>query len=178
MKRAGHLSIAFLIYACSSGGPPGGTTPAGATSAAGQASASATQAAGGGGSLLDNAKAAAQHACGLLPTDLVSGIIDTPTPPQEELYPPRCSVFGTKTAMAFSLDVYNPLGDPPSGATTISGVGTGAYLEKLSAGNFSLWVGLSPEGGVLFVEVNNSDGQDHTDQAVNLAKAILQKLGG
>jgi hypothetical protein len=130
-----------------------------------------------GSALLDKAKAAAAHACQLLPTDLVPGIIDTPTPPQEELYPARCSVYGTKTAMAFSIDVFNALGDPPAGSTNISGVGTGAYLEKLTTGNFSLWVGLTPDLGVLFVEVNNSDGKDHTDEAVNVAKAILQKLG-
>jgi hypothetical protein len=181
MKRAGLLSIAFLVYACSSGGQPGGTTPAGATSAAGQTAASETQATGGGGgsgSVLDKAKAAAQHLCDLLPTDQVPGIIDTPTPPQEEQFPPRCSVFGTKTAMEFSLDAFNTLGDTPADAKPISGVGTGAYLQNLSTGNFYLSVGLSPEGGVLYVEVNNQDGKDHTDEVVDLAKAILQKIGG
>lgn len=31
---------------------------------------------------------------------------------------------------------------------------------------------------MLAVEVNNSGGKDHTDQAVNVAKAVLLKLGG
>jgi hypothetical protein len=187
MRRAGLLSIAFLVYACSSGGSPGGATPAGptaagataagATAAAGQPSANGTQTTGGG-SLLDRAKAAAKHFCALLPTDLVPGIIDSPGPPQEEQFPPHCSVFGVKTAMAFALDYPVALGDPPAGARPISGLGTGAYLENLTVGNFYLSIGLTPESGVLHVEVNNQDGKDHTDQVVNLAKAILQKLGG
>jgi hypothetical protein len=119
-----------------------------------------------------------KHFCELLPTDLIPGIIDSPTKPQEEQFPPRCSVFGGKTAMAIWFDIGVPLSDPPAGATPISGLGTGAYLERLSAGDFTVYVGLSPEAGVLAVEVNNSDGKDHTDQAVNVAKAVLQKLGG
>jgi hypothetical protein len=193
MKRAGLLAIALLVCACSSGGQPIGTTPAsttsaagrtpaGAASAGGQTSASSTQAitggGGAGGSLLDKAKAVQGHFCTLLPTDLVPGIIDKPSPPQEEQFPPRCSVYGDKTAMEFALDAVIALGDPPAGAKTISGLGTGAYLENLTPTNFYLSVGLSPEGGVLHVEVNNGDGKDHTDQVVNLAKAILQRLGG
>ena len=179
MRLTGVLAMAVLLAACSSGAQPGGTTQPGATTAAGQTSAAGTQATGGGGggSLFDKAKAV-KHFCDLLPTDLVSAIIASPTPPQEEQYPPGCSVYGDKTAMAISLASFDPLGDTPADGKTISGLGTGAYLQNLSAGNFSLWVGLSPEGGVLYVEVNNSDGKDHTDEAVNVAKAVLQKLGG
>lgn len=181
MRLIGLLALAVLVAACSSGAQPGGTTQPGATTGAGQASATGTQAAagggGGGGSLFDEAKAV-KHFCELLPTDLVTSIIASAAPPQEQQYPPTCTVYGDKTAMAIYLASYNPLGVPPAGAKTISGLGTGAYLEKLSAGNFSLWVGLSPEAGVLLVEVNNSDGKDHTDEAVNVAKAVLQKLGG
>jgi hypothetical protein len=180
MRLVGLLSLAVLVAACSSGAQPGGTTQPGATTGAGQTSTTGTQATGGGGggvSLFDKAKAV-KHFCELLPTDLVTGIIASPGPPQEEQYPPRCSVYGDKTAMAISLASFDPLGVPPADAKTIAGVGTGAYLQRLTAGNFSLWVGLSPEGGVLYVEVNNSDGKDHTDEAVNVAKAVLQKLGG
>jgi hypothetical protein len=53
-----------------------------------------------------------------------------------------------------------------------------AYLERLSAGNWTLWVALTPDVGSLFVEVNNQDGNDHKDEVVSLAKAILQQLGG
>ena len=65
--------------------------------------------------------------------DLVPNIIDSPTPPQEEQFPPRCSVYGAKTAMEFSLDTSSPLGDPPPDAKNISGLGTGAYLQNLTA---------------------------------------------
>lgn len=181
MRRIGLVAVAVLVAACSSGAQPGGTTQPGATTGTGQTSTTGTPAAGagsgGGGSLFDKAKAV-KHFCELLPTDQVPGIIASPGAPQEEQFPPRCSVFGDKTAMAISLGSVNPLGATPADAKTISGLGTGAYLQSLSAGNFSLWIGLSAEGGVLYVEVNNSDGKDHTDQAVNVAKAVLQKLGG
>lgn len=179
MRLMGLLATAVLVAACSSGAQPGGTTQPGATTGAGQTMATGTQAAGGGGgggSLVDKAKAV-NHFCELLPTDLVTGIIASAAPPQEEQFPRRCSVYGDKTAMAIWLD-FILLSDTPAGAKTISGLGTGAYLQRLSAGNFTLYVGLSPEGGVLGVEVNNSDGKDHTDEAVNVAKAVLQKLGG
>lgn len=180
MRLMRLLATAVLVAACSSGAQPGGTTQPGATTGAGQTTATETQAAGGGGgsgSLFDKAKAV-KHFCELLPTDLVTRIVASAAPPQEEQFPPRCSVYGDKTAMAIWLDAGIPLGDTPAGAKTISGLGTGAYLQRLSAGNFTLSVGLSPEGGVLGVEVNNSDGKDHTDEAVNVAKAVLQKLGG
>ncbi len=185
MKVAGLLATMALLAACSAGGQPAGTTQpsaaaqAGATAAAGQASAVATQAAGGtgSGSVLDNAKAV-KHFCDLLPTDLVAGIVPDGGPPQEEQFPPRCSVYGSKTAMEIALDAFVPLGDTPVGAEAISGLGTGAYLEHLSAGNFYLSIGLSPDSGVLHVEIDIQDGKDHKDDVVELAKAVLQKLGG
>lgn len=185
MRLIGLLATAVLVAACSAGAQPGGTTSSGATTrpgattGAGQTAATGTQAPGGGtgGSLFDKAKAV-KHFCDLLPTELVPAIIASPAPPQEAQFPPGCTVFGDKTAMAISLGSYNPIGTPPADATPIPGLGTGAYLERLSPGNFSLWVGLSPEGGTLYLEVNNSDGKDHTDEVVNVAKSVLQKLGG
>jgi hypothetical protein len=119
-----------------------------------------------------------KHFCELLPTDLAKGIVTDGGAPQEMQFPPTCSVYGTKTAMAIWLSSGVPLGVTPADGTPISGLGTGAYLQRLSIGNFTLYVGLSPEAGILGVEVNNQDGKDHTDEAVNVAKAVLQKLGG
>jgi hypothetical protein len=181
MRLMGLLATAVLVAAaCGSGATtqPGAPSQPGATTAAVQTSAPGTQAAGGGGGSLVDKVRAVKHFCDLLPTDLIPGIIDVPTPPQEVQFPPTCSVFGTKTAMAIWFDGAVPLSGPPAGATPIAGLGTGAYLERLAAGNFTLYVGLDPEAGVLAVEVNNSDGKDHTDQAVNVARAVLQKLGG
>jgi hypothetical protein len=183
MRLTGLLALVVLVTACSSGAQPAATTQPGATTGAGQTSATGTQAtpggggSAGGGSLFEKANAV-KHFCELLPTDLVKGIVTDGTAPQEEQFPPRCSVFGSKTAMAIWLSSGLPLGETPTGGTPISGLGTGAYLERLSTGNFTLYVGLSPEAGVLGVEVNNQDGKDHTDEAVNVAKAVLQKLGG
>lgn len=180
MRLIGLLVMAVLVAACSSGAQPAGTTQPGATAASGQAVATSTPAnggGGGGGSLLDKAKAV-KHFCDLLPTDLVKGIVPDGAPPQEEQFPPRCSVYGSKTAMEIELDAFVPLGDTPAGAETISGLGTGAYLEHLTTGNFYLSVGLSADGGVLHSEVDNQDGKDHRDEAVNVAKAVLAKLGG
>ena len=198
MRLVGFLAMAVLVAACSSGAPPGATTQAGATTAAGQAAATATPAtarpvaatpvaatpaagtpaaAGGGASLLDKVKAV-KHMCDLLPTDLVKAIVPDGTAPQEEQFPTRCSVYGSKTAMEIELDPFNTLGDTPAGADTISGLGTGAYLEHLTTGNFYLSVGLTADGGVLHAEVDIQDGKDHKDEVVNLAKAVMEKLGG
>ncbi|HEY8238917.1 MAG TPA: hypothetical protein VIF63_05730 [Candidatus Limnocylindrales bacterium] len=111
-----------------------------------------------------------------MPIDLVATIVPSPPPAQEELFPARCSVFGEKVAIAFSLAT-TPF-TVPAGSQEIPGFAHNAYLEKLTAGNWTLWVPLTADLGYLFVEVNNQDGKDHTDEAVNLAKAILQKLGG
>jgi hypothetical protein len=185
MKIVGLLVTAVLVAACSAGGQPAGTTQPsaaaqpGASTAAGQTTAAATQAAGGtgSGSVLDNATAV-KHFCDLLPTALVAGIVPDGGPPQEDQFPPRCSVYGSKTAMEIALDAVVPLGDTPAGAEAISGLGTGAYLEHLSPGNFYLSIGLSPDSGVLHVEIDIQDGKDHKDDVVDLAKAVLQKLGG
>lgn len=188
MRLVRLLAMAVLLAACSSSGQPGGTAQPAATAATGQSAAAVPSAigtqttgggggGGGGGSLLDRAKAV-QHFCDLLPTDLAAGIVPNAPPPQEEQFPPRCSVYGDKTAMEISLDAFVSLGDRPAGAETVSGLGTGAYLEHLAPGNFYLSIGLSADGGVLHVEVNNQDGKDHKDEAVNVARAVLQKLGG
>lgn len=132
MRLTGLLVTMVLVAACGSAAQPAGTTqpgattPLGATAAAGQTSAPATPAAGGGGgaSLYEKAKAV-KHICDILPTDLIPGIIDVPTPPQEEQFPPTCSVFGTKTAMAIWFDIAVALSDPPAGAKPIAGLGTG-----------------------------------------------------
>lgn len=185
MRLTGLLALAVLVAACSSGVQSGGTTQPAATTGTGQSAATATQATqatpggggGGGGSILANAKAV-KHFCELLPTELVSGIVPDGGKPQEEQFPPRCSVYGSKTAMEIELDAFVPLGETPAGAEAVSGLGAGAYLEHLTTGNFYLSIGLGPDGGVLHVEVNNQDGKDHKAEDVAVAKAVLQKLGG
>lgn len=188
-RTSAAFFLAFAVgcsaAACSTGGSgqtagPGGGTVAPTTAAGGGATAAPTTGGGGGNGgqgILDAAKAAIGHACQLLPTDLVATIVPSPGPPQEELFPARCSVFSDTVAIAFSLDVYSKL-DKPQGSEDVSGLGQAAYLEKLAPGNWTLWVALTPDVGNLFVEVNNQDGKDHLDEAVSLAKAILQRLGG
>jgi len=177
-RAAALIATTMLITACAGATGGGGPTAAGGTQAPGAGGGGQTAGSGGGGggtSLFEKATAV-KHFCDLLPTDLVATIVSSPTPPQEMQFPPTCTVYGDKTAMAISLASVNPIGDPPADAQVISGVGTGAYLEKLTTGNFSLWVGLTPDAGMLLVEVDNSDGKDHTDEAVNLAKSVLAKL--
>jgi hypothetical protein len=178
MRHTGGAFVLSIVLAACAGGAAGPTTGPGATGG-GQGPGGTTTAGGGGGSgILDAAKAAAAHACSLVPTDLVAGIVASPGPPQEELFPAQCSIYGDKTAIGFSIDLVNQLGPTPSDGTDIQGFPNHAYLEKLSPGNFTLYVALTPQLGSLLVEVDNSDGKDHTQEVVNLAKAILQKLGG
>ena len=105
------LFLALSVAACSTGGPAQTAGPRGTGS--GQTVApGATAGGGGGGGILAAAQAAAAHPCGLLPTDLVATIVPSPAPPQEELFPPGCTVFGDKVAIAFSLDPTSKLEKP------------------------------------------------------------------
>jgi hypothetical protein len=177
MRVARLLLIALLVAGCGAGAATAG--PGQTSSTGGQPTTAPGGGGGGGGSgVLDAAKAAAAHAWSLVPTSFVAGIVPSPGPPQEELFPAQCSIFGDKVAIAFSLDVFGQLGATPADGQDISGFANRAYLEKLTTGNWTLWVALTPAMGVLFAEVNIQDGKDHTQDVVDLAKAILQQLGG
>jgi hypothetical protein len=168
--------IAVLVAGCASGGQPGATAPAGGGPAVGTPVVPAASTGGGGEGLLAAATAAKDHVCTLLPTGVVGPIVPSSDPPSEELFPPRCSVFGATSAIAIWFDLYSPLGEAPAGSEAISGLGSGAYGEKLATTNYTLWVGLGPVGS-LAVEVNH-DGQGQKDEAISIAKAVLQELGG
>jgi len=184
------IALGALLAACSSAAQPGGTgTPAGVPTAAGGGgggTAAASPAGGGGGggtgggtSLVEAAKAV-QHACTLLPADLAAAMVpDASGAPVEEQFPTRCSVYGAKTAMEFTIAPFDTGGrQAPADAKAIPGLGAGAWIQNLAPGNFYLTVLLAPDAGSLYAEVNNQDGEDHTDQVVDLAKAVLAKLGG
>ena len=171
------LAVGVILGGCSGGGGGGGATqapPATNGPASTQATGGGATQAVGGGDLLAAATAAKDHLCTLLPTDLVAPIVPSTAPPSEEQFPPRCSVFGSTSAMAIWVEVYNALGDPPTGSEAISGLGSGAYGEALAPTNYTLYVGLGPVGE-LAVEVNHA-GAGQKDEAIAIAKAVLAKL--
>lgn len=179
LRRCGLVVAAgLLVVGCSGGGggatqgPPATGGPASTQSTGGGG---ATQAAGGT-DLLAAAMAAKDHLCTLLPTEIVAPIVPSSAPPQEELFPARCSVFGTTSAMAIWVELYNPLGEIPNGSEAVSGLGDGAWGEALTPTNYTLYAPLGPVGS-LAVEVNHA-GTGQKDEAITIAKAVLAKLAG
>jgi len=178
MKRIAVLAVVFLFAACS-GTPPASTGgPATNAPAATTAPGGTGGGTGGSGSILDAATAAAAHLCNLLPTELVPQIVPSPPPPTEQQFPPTCTVYGPNSSIQIELDLAIPLGDTPQGATAIPNLGQGAFLELLTPKDPYLSVALTKELGVLHVGGNFPDDTDHTEVLVNVAKAVLAKLGG
>jgi hypothetical protein len=171
------LFSCLVLAGCSAAGSPGSTPVSGGGP-------TATGAGGGGGgssgsAALLQAAGAVEHACSLVPADVISQLVPDGSAPQEEQFPRRCGVYGSTTAIGWTIAATDT-GDAtaPSGAKVVDGVAAGAWIEQLSSGNFSITVLLTSDTGRIYAEVNNSDGKDHSDDVVNLAKTILAKLGG
>jgi len=118
--------------------------------------------------------------CTLLPPELVKQIVPAANAPQSEQYPRRCSVsYGTSILeIAIETGMIVPV-DPVNGAEFVPDLAVGGYLERLdphAQGDTYLTVilGKNPRG-LLHVEVAGHDGK-HTDDAIAVARAILERL--
>lgn len=134
-------------------------------------------------SALADAAAKVTDACTLMPAAFVQKLAPGASEPQTEQYPRRCTVSNGKSALQLTIEtgITAPV-DPVNGAEFIPGLGLGGYLERLdphSRGDIYLTVILGKDPpGLLHVEIAGHDGQDHKDDAIQLARAVLTRLSG
>jgi hypothetical protein len=120
-------------------------------------------------------------ACTLMPPELVKKIVPAANAPQSEQYPRRCSVSNGTSVLEITIEtsMIIPV-DPINGAEFVPGLAEGGYLERLdpyAKGDIYLTVilGKDPKG-LLHVEVAGHDGKDHKDDAIAVARDILDHL--
>jgi hypothetical protein len=120
-------------------------------------------------------------ACTLMPPELVKKIVPSASAPQSEQYPARCSVSNGTSVLeiTFETGTIVPV-DPINGAEFVPGLAEGGYLERLdpyAKGDIYLTVilGKDPKG-LLHVEVAGHDGKDHKEDAIAVARDILNHL--
>ncbi len=142
-------------------------------------SSSATKA-GNGSSYAANA-ANVNDACTLMPADLVKKIVPNANAPIRDQILKRCSVSNGTSVLEITLEtgIITPT-DPVNGAEFVSGLALGGYLERLDPkdrGDTYLTVILGKDpNGLLHVEVAGHDGKDHKDDAIAVARDILERL--
>jgi hypothetical protein len=158
MRRiAAALYLAATVAACSTARPTGGGGDAAA--------------------ILKAATNASAHVCAAVPAALIETIVPGAAAPTEGQLPPRCSWSNGTVSLAVDLDVANALGDTPVGAEAISDVGARAYFQRLPPIDYYLSVAITKDLGLFHIEINNQDGRDYAEAAINVAKAILSGFG-
>jgi hypothetical protein len=172
------MSAALLLSACMR--LP--TTKSSRTSTSNDRGSSAVsdQSAANGSSYAANA-AKVTDACTLMPPELVKKIVPAANAPQSEQYPRRCSVSNGTSVLEITIEtgIIIPV-DPINGAEFVPGLAEGGYLERLdpyAKGDIYLTVilGKDPKG-LLHVEVAGHDGKDHEQDAIAVARDILDHL--
>jgi hypothetical protein len=135
----------------------------------------------GSGSGLTAAAVKITDACVLMPADLVKKIVPNANEPSREQYPRRCNVSNGTSVLEITIEtgIATPV-DPINGAEFIPELAEGGYLERLdpyAKGDIYLTVILGKDPpGILHVEVAGHDGKDHKDDAIDVAREILQHL--
>jgi hypothetical protein len=108
--------------------------------------------------------------------DLVATIIPDADPPESQQFPPfKCRVSNGTSALEVTVAAYDAV-DPLVPNTSVPGLGVAAYLQEQVPDDAYLKVILTPDGGVVYVEVAGHDGKDHEDDAIALAQRILEAL--
>ena len=133
------------------------------------------------GPSLAAAAATVNDMCGLLPADLVKKIVPDADAPIRDQILKRCSVSNGTSVLEITLEtgIITPT-DPVNGAEFVPGLALGGYLERLDPkdrGDTYLTVILGKDpNGLLHVEVAGHDGKDHKDDAIGVARDILERL--
>ena len=141
---------------------------------------SSTNGTGSGSSYAANA-AKITDACTLMPADLVKKTVPNADAPIRDQILKRCSVSNGTSVLEITLEtgVITPT-DPVNGAEFVPGLALGGYLERLDPkdrGDTYLTVILGKDpNGLLHVEVAGHDGKDHKDDAIGVARDILERL--
>ena len=127
------------------------------------------------------AAAKVKDACTLMPGDLVKKTVPNADAPIRDQILKRCSVSNGTSVLEITLEtgVITPT-DPVNGAEFVPGLALGGYLERLDPkdrGDTYLTVILGKDpNGLLHVEVAGHDGKDHKDDAIGVARDILERL--
>lgn len=181
MKRVSILLVLLVLLvlsACTSAQAPqpaGQTQPGGQTQVPGQVEPSPAE--GGGGASVADAAMKVTDWCTLMPADLAAKLVPGGAAPQSQLFPPlKCTVSNQVSVLEITF-LSSANTDPVPGADPVAGVGEAAYLEEPFPDNAYLTVMLG--GGsraVMYVEVAGHDGKDHSDDAISVAKAVIEQL--
>lgn len=181
MKRTSILVLLAAALTACSGAQTTQTTPAvGQTEAAGQSEAPSqgqpSTVDGSGATSLVDAAVGVEDWCTLMPMDLAADIVPGGSAPQSQLFPPlKCTVSNGTSVLEISF--LNVPIDPVPGAESIPDLGEAAYLERPFPDDAYLTVILGTDpGGVMYVEVAGHDGQDHKDDAIAVAQAVIAQL--
>jgi hypothetical protein len=171
------VAAALLVAACS-GAPaaqPAGSASLG--SAPGAAESAPRQGSGGaGGASLVEAAAAVTDACTLMPMDLAASIVPNAFAPQSQKFPPyMCTVSNGTSVVEITIAAYDAV-DALIPNEKVPGLGTVAYLQEQQPDDAYVKVVLDPNGGAVYVEVAGHDGKDHGDDAIAVAKRVLEAL--
>jgi len=163
-----ELNLAIMLVAACSGAPAARPDASGAAASAPPA--------GAGGASLAAAAAAITDVCTLVPMDLASSIVPNASTPQSQTFPPyRCTISNGTSVLEVTIGAYDAV-DPLIPNEPVAGLGTAAYLQKQQPDNAYLKVILDPAAGALYVEVAGHDGKDHGDDAIAVAKRVLDAL--
>lgn len=183
------LAIVVVLAGCAGGASPssaggGASEGAGGSAAAGGGGGAPSVAGGGGGAggagAVAALQAAAKNACSIMPVDAARAILPKATDPTPEPEPNKCAMGDGNGVVEITVDA-NPLTklETLNPCESVSGVGVSACLQQQQPDDAYLQV-LAATGdsdAILYVEVAGHDGKSHKDDAINVAKAILAKLG-
>jgi len=171
------LPAALLFSACMRSTAPKSAS----TSSANDRSAATSNDGGADTSTYAASAAKVTDACTLMPPELVKKIVPGANAPQGEQYPLRCAVSNGTSVLEITIEtgMIVPV-DPISDAEFVPGLAEGGYLERLdpyAKGDTYLTVilGKNPRG-LLHVEVAGHDGKDHKEDAISVARDILEHL--
>ena len=181
LKFVPVIAMAVAISGCTlrkSSGPV--SVKGGAPEQSSKQPQSATDSGGNGSSYAANA-AKITDACTLMPADLVKKIVPNADAPIRDQILKRCSVSNGTSVLEITLEtgIITPT-DPVNGAEFVPGLALGGYLERIDPkdrGDTYLTVILGKDpNGLLHVEVAGHDGKDHKDDAIGVARDILERL--
>jgi hypothetical protein len=184
--RTHILALAtLLVVGCSTATSPGGggSTPGpggdGSTPAAG-GGAAASSAGGGGGSGVADAAAAVTDVCSAMPVDLVRSYVPKAGEPAYDAAYHQCTMSdGTSAIQITVLAGFGPP-DPPDPAQTVSDLGQHAWLQEQTTDDAYLVIdlGATAKGSyeTLYVEYAGHDKKGHAQDAIAIAKAVIEAL--
>jgi hypothetical protein len=191
----GILAAALLLAACSSGTPGGGgSTPAtgaggggggstpstGAGGGGGNAGGTPTSPAGGGAAGLADAAAALTDVCNVMPKDTIRAAVPDAGDPVFDSAYRQCTMSNATTSVQITVSAGFGEPDPPSPGESIADLGQKAWLQEQTPDDAYLVIFLGVAGSgayeTMYVEWAGHDGKAHREDAIGVARAVIQAL--